>query len=255
MIRFGFSLRKSMRLQKAFFVAALLCLTSSAFGSSVVWAAATDGDDDADVKVVVNSLELGKDNDLEGDGIITIGDGNEQSSAKGTIVGWDNISRGTNALTIGSSNVVNGDGAMSFGIGNENEGHDTLSVGKGNIITIGGDENNHGRVVGIGYDNRATGENLVAVGIDTRANVKNASAFGVKSSAHGDGAVAIGYGNEATVNIGDENPELRPIGINVGRIQYSSTALGTANNVGGNNSSAVGFVDILPRMNSWDSIL
>lgn len=239
MAKFDFSLRQSLRFRKAFFAAALLCAVSGAFGSTVVWAE-SKGDDNAEAKVIVNSLELGKDNDLEGDGIITIGDGNEQSSAKGTIVGWGNISRGSNALTIGSSNVVNGDGAMSFGISNESEGKDTLSIGKGNIITMGSDTNNQGRVVGIGYGNKATGENLVAVGIDTRANIKNASAFGVKSSAHGDGAVSIGYGNEATVNTRDENPELRPYGIH-SVIKYSSTALGTANDVGGNNSSAIGF--------------
>ena len=236
----GFSRYLNSCQAKVVFVAMLLCF------STFPLAGYTADTDEETEKVVNNSIELGKSNDLEGDGIIIIGDGHEISSKYGTILGWTNIVHGDNSTGIGTGNLLNGDGSIIMGNNNEVYGNNALVIGNDSKGTMINDKDYlDGRIVVVGYKSTANGSDVVAFGNYNAANVKNATALGVHNSAHGENTVSIGFYNETTVNPNYEDPSRAPWnkGNYASQVKISSIAIGAGNSAHGSNSSAFGWAN------------
>jgi hypothetical protein len=118
------------------------------------------------------SIAIGSEAEASGNSSVSIGFGTTASDTNCVTIGRGGNSHGQNAVSIGSSNSVRNapDGSTNPGTSG------AVAVGRSNVVT--GNDEETGKVLGIGHSNTVTGDISSAVGLDHVVSSDNAHAYG-----------------------------------------------------------------------------
>jgi hypothetical protein len=118
------------------------------------------------------SIAIGNEAEASGNSSISIGLGTIASDTNCVTIGKGGSSYGQNAVSIGSNNSVRNapDGSTNPGTSG------AVAVGRSNVVT--GNDEETGKVLGIGHSNTVTGDISSAVGLDHVVSSDNAHAYG-----------------------------------------------------------------------------
>lgn len=136
-----------------------------------------------------NTVALGDNSSVSGDGAVAVGSGSSGSGAGSIAIGDTSASSGESSVAIGSNSKAESDNTVVIGTGSAVTGTDSdnsVAIGKQTSIT-GSDS------VALGADSLVIGNNSFALGGNTVVRNDNSVALGSDSNASNDNVVSVGH--------------------------------------------------------------